>query len=80
MITQERFVKTTINKLCASETSQQLISTFLDARNGWKTANGETRGGFARLGLRQEQIETIKNIFNKLFILLSEKEKLNGGN
>ena len=80
MITPNQFVKTTINKLCASETSKQLINTFLDAQNGWKTATGEIRGGFTRLGLRQEQVETIKNIFNKLLVLLSEKERLNGGN
>ena len=65
-----RFIQTTIDKLCQAQTVEELDKAYNDAKDGWKTATGEDRGGFARLHLRLIHIAIIDMVYTKMRAML----------
>ena len=70
-----RFVSTTIDKLCKTESIEELEKAYNDAKYGWTTAKGEARGGFDRLGLSATDIALINDVYNKLYTLLQKQQE-----
>ena len=75
-MTSTRFLQTTIDKMCEAENSNELHKIYCDAKNGWKTATGEDRGGFDRLRIPQIYRMIIENVYYKILYLLIQKEHL----
>lgn len=75
-MTSTRFLQTTIEKMCEAKTSAELHQVYKDAKDGWKTATGEDRGGFERLRIPQIYITIIKSVFYRLLYIMIENEKI----
>ena len=69
-----RFIQTTIGKLCESQTVGELDKVYSDAKNGWKTAKGEDRGGFDRFGLSAVDILLINNVYDKIRKIIGDNK------
>ena len=69
-----KFVNTTITKLCEAQSKAELDKTYTDARDGWKTAKGEDRGGFDRFGLSGVDILLINKVYNRLGNLIKKED------
>ena len=69
-----KFMNTTITKLCDARSTGALNKAYTDARDGWKTAKGEDRGGFDRLGLSNLDVSLINKVYNRLFNLMEKED------
>lgn len=75
-MTQLRFTQTALIKMCDSQNTSELDQSYHDARDGWVTANGESRGGFDRLRLKQIYRFIINLVYNTMKKLLTKIERL----